>query len=255
MASHQDCTVTSGMAGPSANMMLICRPELCFWNSVVLYLTLLLAAAQVLATALDTYLQLIRLMTLMIGITALMHFQPFEDPLLQRMQMNQSRICPVTAALYALSPFAQLAMMPIWIVQACVLVQSGRRSALEASLSFKVQLERTVRPVSSSFCVSSVSVCEQPLQFAMVRQTAGAGAVHCGCHSYRLHGHHQCGQPNRLGCCRCFTSAVEYTVRHSHGPAGLGDRSTQDKALHQGGCQIIPVRCQQFWQINVYLFC
>ncbi len=255
MASHQDCTVTSGMAGPSANMMLICRPELCFWNSVVLYLTLLLAAAQVLATALDTYLQLIRLMTLMIGITALMHFQPFEDPLLQRMQMNQSRICPVTAALYALSPFA---LMPIWIVQACVLVQSGRRSALEASLSFKVQLERTVRPVSSSFCVSSVSVCEQPLQFAMVRQTAGAGAVHCGCHSYRLpllHGHHQCGQPNRLGCCRCFASAVEYTVRHSHGPAGLGDRSTQDKALHPGSCQIIPVRCQQFWQINVYLFC
>jgi len=238
--------------------MLVCRPELCFWNSVVLYLTLLLAAAQVLATALDTYLQLIRLMTLMIGITALMHFQPFEDPLLQRMQMNQSRICPVTAALYALSPFAQLAMMPIWIVQACVLVQSGRRSALEASLSFKVQLERTVRPVSSSFCVSSVSVCEQPLQFAMVRQTAGAGAVHCGCHSYRLpllHGHHQCGQPNRLGCCRCFASAVEYTVRHSHGPAGLGDRSTQDKALHPGSCQIIPVRCQQFWQINVYLFC
>ncbi|KAL0055969.1 hypothetical protein WJX82_006250 [Trebouxia sp. C0006] len=64
------------------------RPQLCFWNSVVLYFTLILTAAQVLATALNTYFQLtIMLMILMIGITALAHFQPFPDPLLQRMQV------------------------------------------------------------------------------------------------------------------------------------------------------------------------
>jgi len=83
-------TVIIGMAGPSADMMFACRPELCFWNSVVLYFTLILAAAQVLATALNTYFQLtIMLMILMIGVTALAHFQPFMDPLLQRMQVNR----------------------------------------------------------------------------------------------------------------------------------------------------------------------
>jgi len=35
-----------------------CRPELWFWDSVVLLLTLALAASQVIATALDTYFQL-----------------------------------------------------------------------------------------------------------------------------------------------------------------------------------------------------
>jgi len=108
VASQQDCAVIIGMAGPSAYMMLVYRPELCFWNSVVLYFTLLLTAAQVLATALNTYFQLtIMLMILIIGITALAHFQPFPDPLLQRMQVIQSHFCPVTAALYALSPFAE----------------------------------------------------------------------------------------------------------------------------------------------------
>jgi uncharacterized membrane-anchored protein len=71
------------------DVRLVCRPELCFWNSVVLYFTLLLAAAQVLATALNTYFQLtIMLMILVIGITALAHFRPFTDPLLQRMQVS-----------------------------------------------------------------------------------------------------------------------------------------------------------------------
>jgi len=81
--------VTIKLAGSGADVMLLYRPELCFWNSVVLYFTLLLTAAQVFATALNTYFQLtIMLMILMIGITALAHFRPFPDPLLQRMQVN-----------------------------------------------------------------------------------------------------------------------------------------------------------------------
>ena len=65
-----------------------CRPELWFWNSVVLVLTLALAASQVFATALDTYFQLaIMLMILMAGLTAFAHFRPFIDDLLQRMQV------------------------------------------------------------------------------------------------------------------------------------------------------------------------
>ncbi len=79
--------------------MLVRRPELCFWNSVVLYFTLLLTAAQVLATALNTYFQLtIMLMILMIGITALAHFQPFPDPLLQRMQVELHLRCHCSTA-------------------------------------------------------------------------------------------------------------------------------------------------------------
>ena len=66
-----------------------CRPELWFWDSVVLLLTLALAASQVFATALDTYFQLtIMLMILTVGVTAIAHFQPFTDDLLQRMQVN-----------------------------------------------------------------------------------------------------------------------------------------------------------------------
>ena len=98
------CAVTVGMAGPIADMMLVYRPQLCFWNSVVLYFTLLLTAAQALATALNTFFQLtIMLMILVIGLTALAHFQPFPDPLLQRMQVIQSHSRAVAAALHALS--------------------------------------------------------------------------------------------------------------------------------------------------------
>ena len=71
-------------------MLLLClyRPELWFWNSVVLVLTLALAASQVFATALDAYFQLtIMLMILMLGVVAFAHFQPFVDGLLQRMQV------------------------------------------------------------------------------------------------------------------------------------------------------------------------
>lgn len=64
------------------------RPELWFWNSIVLVLTLALAASQVFATALDTYFQLaIMLMILMMGLTAHAHFRPFTNNLLQRMQV------------------------------------------------------------------------------------------------------------------------------------------------------------------------
>lgn len=84
-------------------MMLVYRPELCFWNSVVLYFTLVLTAAQVLATALNTYFQLtIMLMILMIGITALAHFQPFPDPLLQRMQVNSRCHCRTVCHVFLL---------------------------------------------------------------------------------------------------------------------------------------------------------
>lgn len=59
-----------------------------FWESVVLVQTLALAAAQVFATSLDTYFQLtIMLMVLVMGITVLAHFQPFEEPLSQSMQV------------------------------------------------------------------------------------------------------------------------------------------------------------------------
>lgn len=65
-----------------------CRPELWFWNSVVLFLTLALAASQVFAMALDAYFQLaIMLMIMTIGVTAFAHFRPFVDDLLQRMQV------------------------------------------------------------------------------------------------------------------------------------------------------------------------
>jgi len=71
-----------------------CRPELWFWDSVVLLLTLALAASQVIATALDTYFQLtIMLMILTVGVTAFAHFQPFTDGLLQRMQVSITLTC------------------------------------------------------------------------------------------------------------------------------------------------------------------
>jgi len=55
---------------------------------VVLYFTLCLAAAQVFATAINTYFQLtIMLMVFIVDITALAHLQPFKDDLLQHMQV------------------------------------------------------------------------------------------------------------------------------------------------------------------------
>ena len=55
----------------------------------VLVLTLMLAASQVFATAPDTYFQLtIMVMIFIVGVTAFAHFQPFEDHLLQHMQVG-----------------------------------------------------------------------------------------------------------------------------------------------------------------------
>ena len=51
--------------------------------------TLALAASQVFATSLNSYFQLtIMLMVLVIGITVLAHYQPFEDTLSQSMQVG-----------------------------------------------------------------------------------------------------------------------------------------------------------------------
>ena len=66
-----------------------CRPKLWFWNSIVLVLTLLLAAAQVFAIALDTYFQLtIMLLILILGVIAFAFFHPFTDGLMQGMQVR-----------------------------------------------------------------------------------------------------------------------------------------------------------------------
>lgn len=75
-------------------LLYLYRPELWFWNSVVLILTLALAASQVFATALDAYFQLtIMLMILMLGVIAFAHFRPFVDDLLQRMQVRILTFC------------------------------------------------------------------------------------------------------------------------------------------------------------------
>ena len=55
--------------------------------------TLGLAAAQVFATSLDTYFQLtIMLMVLVVGITVLAHYQPFEEALTQSMQVRHDML-------------------------------------------------------------------------------------------------------------------------------------------------------------------
>ena len=65
-----------------------CRTRFWFWDSIVLIQTLALAASQVFATSLNSYFQLtIMLMVLVIGITVLAHYQPFEDALSQSMQV------------------------------------------------------------------------------------------------------------------------------------------------------------------------
>lgn len=55
--------------------------------------TLALAASQVFATSLNTYFQLtIMLMMLVIGITVLAHFRPFEERLSQSMQVGTAGV-------------------------------------------------------------------------------------------------------------------------------------------------------------------
>ena len=70
-------------------LSLLCRKELRFWNSVVLGFTLCLAAAQVFLIAINAYFQLtIMLMVLLLDITALAYLHPFEDTLMQGMQVS-----------------------------------------------------------------------------------------------------------------------------------------------------------------------
>lgn len=55
--------------------------------------TLALAASQVFAASLDSYFQLtIMLMILMVGMAALAHYQPFEEPLSQSLQVCNADI-------------------------------------------------------------------------------------------------------------------------------------------------------------------
>ena len=73
--------------------------------------TLALAAAQVFATSLDTYFQLtIMLMVLVIGITVLAHYQPFEDSLSQSMQVSDAVAC-----FYVLSTQCHALMLAVLI--------------------------------------------------------------------------------------------------------------------------------------------
>ena len=65
-----------------------CRTRLWFWDSVVLFQTFGIAAAQVFATSLDPYFQLIiMLIVLMLGVTILSHCQPFNERLPQNTQV------------------------------------------------------------------------------------------------------------------------------------------------------------------------
>ena len=67
---------------------MACRPAYWYWDSIVLLQTLALTASQVLASALDQFLQLaIMLMMLVVGITLLAHLAPFQARLAQSTQV------------------------------------------------------------------------------------------------------------------------------------------------------------------------
>lgn len=60
-----------------------------FWDILVLLQTFCLAAAQVLATSLNSYYQLcIMLMIFFIGLTVLAHVSPFSEPISQHVQVS-----------------------------------------------------------------------------------------------------------------------------------------------------------------------
>ena len=72
-----------------SHLFPLCRKELRFWNSVVLGFTLCLAAAQVFPIAINAYFQLtIMLMVLLVDFAALTYLRPFEDDLMQGMQVS-----------------------------------------------------------------------------------------------------------------------------------------------------------------------
>lgn len=72
-----------------SGVMLYRRKRFWFRDTVVLLQTLALAASQVFATSLDSYFQLtITLMILVVGTTVLAHYQHFEQPLPQSLQVE-----------------------------------------------------------------------------------------------------------------------------------------------------------------------
>lgn len=84
------------MNAASLVFMLNRRKRFWFWDTVVLLQTLALAASQVFATSLDSYFQLtIMLMILVVGTTVLAHYQPFEEPLSQSLQV-EAQCCITT---------------------------------------------------------------------------------------------------------------------------------------------------------------
>ena len=76
---------------PVQVQLVLSRAKYWFWDSVVLWQTLALAAAQVLTVSLDAYFQLIIMLTLLVlGFALLSHLRPFTAPLSQTMQVTSS---------------------------------------------------------------------------------------------------------------------------------------------------------------------
>lgn len=79
-----DCAVTESVSYSLPR----CRSRIWFWDSVLLWQTLALASAQVLATSLDAYFQLtIMLAILVVGLVFLTYLRPFEAPVSQFVQV------------------------------------------------------------------------------------------------------------------------------------------------------------------------
>ncbi|DBB01456.1 TPA: hypothetical protein ACH3X1_000113 [Trebouxia sp. C0004] len=132
------------------------RPQLWFWSSIVLVLTLLLAASQVFAIALDTYFQLI-IMILILDVTTFACFHPFTNSLLQGMQVLGllTVVSTETGCLYFTDPSKVAstqglepvgALLVILIVNFVVLDRSCWRQSNQAcSESIDVDTERVIQ--------------------------------------------------------------------------------------------------------------
>ncbi|DBA78757.1 TPA: hypothetical protein ACH3X1_008664 [Trebouxia sp. C0004] len=134
------------------------RPQLWFWNSIVLVLTLLLAASQVFAIALDTYFQLtIMLLILILDVTTFAFFHPFTDILLQGMQVLGllTVVSTATGCLYFMDPSnvasaqgleALGALLVVLIINFVVLDRSCRHQSNQAcSETIDVDTERVIQ--------------------------------------------------------------------------------------------------------------
>ena len=167
------------------------RPELWFWNSVVLMLTLALAASQVFATALDTYFQLtIMLMILMIGVTAFAHFRPFLDDLLQRMQVRSIQSSEVVVGLRSIGSSCighdNCAALP---------PETADSSNDTGKLLTLCHVERCSRDSSLPFqrqfaaVACGMTLVRLPVISLVVKHkacNAGTGDLHCASNSHRL---------------------------------------------------------------------